>query len=111
MRTAYSASCQLIRRYHVALTPETMTPMISRLMSDQYLPPDLLAGSLTGWSRDGPIEFAKTQSPSLLVRVLAWAKEKVPPVFRSILGLLFMVGGVFGFLPVLGFGCCPWGWR
>jgi hypothetical protein len=42
-------------------------------------------------------------------RVLSWAKEKVPPVFRSILGLLFMVGGVFGFLPILGFWMLPLG--
>lgn len=42
-------------------------------------------------------------------RVLNWAKENVPPVFRSILGLLFMVGGVFGFLPVLGFWMLPLG--
>jgi hypothetical protein len=42
-------------------------------------------------------------------RVLIWAKESVPPVFRSLLGLLFMVGGVFGFLPVLGFWMLPLG--
>ena len=42
-------------------------------------------------------------------RVLFWAKTKLPPGVRSIVGLLFMVGGVFGFLPILGFWMLPLG--
>ena len=42
-------------------------------------------------------------------RVLFWAKTRLPPGVRSLLGLLFMVGGVFGFLPVLGFWMFPLG--
>ena len=38
-------------------------------------------------------------------QVLRWSRDKLPPGVRNVLGLLFMVGGVFGFLPVLGFGC------
>ena len=33
----------------------------------------------------------------------------MPPVIRSVIGLLFMVGGVFGFLPILGFWMLPLG--
>lgn len=33
----------------------------------------------------------------------------MPPGIRSVLGLLFMVGGVFGFLPILGFWMLPLG--
>lgn len=46
---------------------------------------------------------------ALSYRVLFWAKHQLPPVVRSIVGLLFMVGGVFGFLPVLGFWMFPLG--
>lgn len=42
-------------------------------------------------------------------RVLVWAQKRVPPIFRSILGLAFMVGGMFGFLPILGFWMLPLG--
>ena len=42
-------------------------------------------------------------------RVLRWSRDKLPPGVRSILGLLFMVGGVFGFLPILGFWMLPLG--
>ncbi|MEM1435084.1 MAG: hypothetical protein AAGG11_13580 [Pseudomonadota bacterium] len=42
-------------------------------------------------------------------RTLVWARDRLPPGIRSILGLLFCVGGVFGFLPVLGFWMFPLG--
>ena len=42
-------------------------------------------------------------------RVLRLSRDKLPPGVRSILGLLFMVGGVFGFLPILGFWMLPLG--
>ena len=42
-------------------------------------------------------------------RVLLWAKTKLPPGVRSILGLLFMIGGIFGVLPILGFWMLPLG--
>lgn len=56
-----------------------------------------------------PSSSLKRKVRAFSYRVLAWAKDSVPPVFRSILGLLFMVGGVFGFLPVLGFWMLPLG--
>ena len=42
-------------------------------------------------------------------RVLRWSRDTLPPGVRSVLGLLFMVGGVLGFLPILGFWMLPLG--
>lgn len=43
-----------------------------------------------------------------LHRALEWG-EKVPFGLRSLLGLVLMVAGVFGFLPILGFWMLPLG--
>ncbi len=43
-----------------------------------------------------------------LRRALEWG-EKVPFGLRSLLGLILMVAGVFGFLPILGFWMLPLG--
>ena len=51
----------------------------------------------------------KRQTKAFSYRVLAWAKTKLPPGIRSLVGLLFMAGGVFGFLPILGFWMFPLG--
>lgn len=42
-------------------------------------------------------------------RVLHWGNDNVPPGIRTLLGFLFMLGGVFGFLPILGFWMFPLG--
>lgn len=42
-------------------------------------------------------------------RTMIWGNNHVPPGLRTLLGFLFMVGGVFGFLPVLGFWMFPLG--
>ena len=42
-------------------------------------------------------------------RVQVWSKRNLPPGARLILGLLLMVGGVLGFLPVVGFWMFPLG--
>ncbi|KPP93085.1 MAG: putative membrane protein (DUF2298) [Rhodobacteraceae bacterium HLUCCA08] len=47
----------------------------------------------------------KTRLKRMLVRV----RRRVPPGLRLVLGLLLMVGGVLGFLPVLGFWMLPLG--
>ncbi len=44
----------------------------------------------------------------ILRRALEWG-EKVPFGLRSLLGLVLMVAGVFGFLPILGFWMLPLG--
>ena len=51
----------------------------------------------------------KQQIAGVTYRILTWGQRKVPPGFRTVLGLLFMVGGVFGFLPILGFWMFPLG--
>lgn len=46
---------------------------------------------------------------SVTFRALHWARWQVAPGVRSLLGLLLMVAGVLGFLPVLGFWMFPLG--
>jgi len=40
---------------------------------------------------------------------LAWTRRNVPPGLRLIVGVLLILGGTFGFLPVLGFWMIPLG--
>ncbi len=42
-------------------------------------------------------------------RTLKWGSDHVPPGIRTLIGILFMIGGVFGFLPILGFWMIPLG--
>lgn len=42
-------------------------------------------------------------------RALKWGRDHVPPGIRTLLGALFILGGVFGFLPILGFWMVPLG--
>jgi hypothetical protein len=51
----------------------------------------------------------KTEIALSSYKALKWSREKVPFGIRSILGLALMVGGVFGFLPILGFWMFPLG--
>ncbi len=44
-----------------------------------------------------------------LRRAVQWGDAKVPMGLRTLLGLLLCVGGVFGFLPILGFWMLPLG--
>ncbi|MEN8196026.1 MAG: hypothetical protein ABFS30_05860 [Pseudomonadota bacterium] len=44
-----------------------------------------------------------------LRRAFAWGRLKIRFGFRTLLGLLFVAGGIFGFLPVLGFWMVPVG--
>ncbi len=44
-----------------------------------------------------------------LRRFRAWVRLRVPPGFRLLLGILLIVFGIFGFLPVLGFWMLPLG--
>ena len=39
----------------------------------------------------------------------AWVRAHVPRGLRLLLGILLIVGGMFGFLPVLGFWMIPLG--
>ena len=42
-------------------------------------------------------------------RILKWGNDHVPTGLRSLCGLGLMVGGIFGFLPILGFWMFPLG--
>ncbi len=42
-------------------------------------------------------------------RALKWGRDHVPPGIRSLIGILFVIGGIFGFLPILGFWMIPLG--
>ena len=42
-------------------------------------------------------------------RTLYWGQNHVPPGVRSLIGVVFMAGGLFGFLPILGFWMFPLG--
>jgi hypothetical protein len=39
----------------------------------------------------------------------AWVRAHVPRGLRLVLGILLILGGIFGFLPVLGFWMVPLG--
>ena len=43
------------------------------------------------------------------LRTLRWGERRVPVGARSLVGVLLMVGGVFGFLPIVGFWMLPLG--
>ena len=51
----------------------------------------------------------KTTIAQYTYRTLKWGRDHVPPGIRTLIGILFMIGGVFGFLPVLGFWMFPLG--
>ena len=42
-------------------------------------------------------------------KALKWGRDHVPPGIRSLIGILFVIGGIFGFLPILGFWMIPLG--
>jgi len=42
-------------------------------------------------------------------RALVWVRANVPPGLRLVLGVILIVGGILGFLPVLGFWMLPLG--
>jgi hypothetical protein len=41
--------------------------------------------------------------------MLSWGEHKLPPGLRSLVGVLLIVAGIFGFLPILGFWMIPVG--
>ncbi len=42
-------------------------------------------------------------------RFLTWVRENVPPGARLLLGIVLIIGGIFGMLPILGFWMIPLG--
>jgi hypothetical protein len=48
-------------------------------------------------------------SKAKLRQAVMWGQKNVPPGARSVLGILLIIGGCFGFLPILGFWMIPLG--
>lgn len=46
---------------------------------------------------------------ALLRWAFHWGHRRIPPGLRSLIGVLLIVAGVFGFLPILGFWMAPVG--
>ena len=51
----------------------------------------------------------KRKVAQIAFNTLKWGRDHVPPGARTLIGVLLMVGGVFGFLPILGFWMFPLG--
>jgi hypothetical protein len=51
----------------------------------------------------------RTRIRDLWSRWVIWIYRRVPPGARTLLGVLVLIGGVLGFLPVLGFWMIPLG--
>ncbi|MCZ6888007.1 MAG: hypothetical protein O7H39_05875 [Gammaproteobacteria bacterium] len=51
----------------------------------------------------------KRRIAAITYRSLRWGEDRVPTGIRTLVGILLMAGGVFGFLPVLGFWMFPLG--
>lgn len=44
-----------------------------------------------------------------MVQATRWGRRHIPPGLRSLLGVALIIGGTFGFHPVLGFWMVPVG--
>ena len=51
----------------------------------------------------------KSRTIEILRKAYRWGQEKIPRGLRPVIGLLLIAGGVFGFLPILGFWMVPVG--
>ncbi|MBM4203571.1 MAG: hypothetical protein FJ194_05390 [Gammaproteobacteria bacterium] len=52
---------------------------------------------------------AKRRIAKITFKLLRWAEKTLPPGVRAFVGLLFTIGGIVGFLPILGFWMLPLG--
>ena len=55
------------------------------------------------------IHRLRRQTLTAVSRAALWSDQHLPPGIRSGVGILAMVCGVFGFLPILGFWMLPLG--
>ena len=46
---------------------------------------------------------------AITYRMLKWGRDHLPRGVRSLIGILLMICGIFGFLPILGFWMFPLG--
>ena len=60
-------------------------------------------------SRSTSLPRTKAEAVRKLNRAIAWARSRLPRGVRTLIGVLLIIGGFFGFLPVLGFWMIPLG--
>lgn len=65
--------------------------------------------SLNEKKRKPPRERWKRSLLHVYQRSTCWGQRHIPSGLRSALGILFLIGGVLGFLPLLGFWMIPLG--
>ena len=63
----------------------------------------------SGRTQSGRTQSARARLRRARRRVQVWVGRHLPPGVRLLAGLLLMLGGVFGFLPVIGFWMLPLG--
>ncbi len=51
----------------------------------------------------------KAEAVRKVQRATAWARARLPRGLRTVVGILLVIGGLFGFLPILGFWMIPLG--
>lgn len=51
----------------------------------------------------------KAFSKDTIRRTATWGEKNVPPGIRSLLGVVLVIGGFLGFLPIFGFWMLPLG--
>lgn len=45
----------------------------------------------------------------LVARIQDWSRRHIPPGLRLVVGIVFIIGGLFAFLPILGLWMIPLG--
>jgi hypothetical protein len=84
--------------------------MVSAIRRDARHPPgERTVNESIALMSDGTRKNWRGRIADILRKVYRWSENHVPPGLRLVVGLLLMVGGVFGFLPVLGFWMLPVG--
>jgi hypothetical protein len=59
--------------------------------------------------KDLAMKIAGRRPMTVIRDGVRWADDTLPPGVRTAAGFLLMIGGLFGFLPVLGFWMLPLG--
>jgi len=57
------------------------------------------------------MEQLEKRLPSLIARLVQWLRDPAARWFRAPIAVVFILGGLVGFLPILGFWMIPSGWR
>ena len=63
----------------------------------------------TYYDLDGELLLFEQKLPRFMARVIDWVRRPTSRLIRLPMGGLLVIGGIFGFLPVLGFWMLPLG--